>query len=104
MSKIEILHNEMTTRGRLVQTKRVWKTYADGQIHNVTIYTDSCINSRSTFVDKDEAYNRTIYQCECGRSSTSWRRPTKKYLLSHNSWWTKEQSDSLARALGADIK
>lgn len=104
MNKVEVLHDKMTARGRELQTKRVWQTYCDGKIADVTVYTESCINSRSTWSDRDAAYNRTIYQCECGRTSTSWRRPTKKYLNTHNSWWTTEQREQLLRSLNEDVR
>lgn len=104
MSKVEVLHDKMTVRGRELQTKRVWQTYCGGKITNVTVLTESCINSRSTWGDRDAAYNRTTYNCECGRSSTSWRRPSKKYLNTHDSWWTAEKREQLARALEEDVR
>ena len=102
MSKVEVLYDEWTNRGRLLQTKRVWIEPNSG--HAVTIYTDDCINSRSTYGDKMNAYNRTMYRCECGRLETSLRRPSKKLLATHNSWWTKEQSDSLLAAIGVEAQ
>lgn len=94
----EVTRNEQTRFGRFVSTKRVW--IAENG-HNVTVTTDSCINSRATWSDRSNAYARVSYKCECGREFSTKGSPKKSTLAQHDSWYTKEEVAQIVKAIGA---
>lgn len=94
--RIETLRDIQTTSGRLVATRRTWVA-PNG--HKVTVETDACINSRSTYGDRLRAYSRVSYHCECGRQHQAPGTPKKAELANHDAWLTQAQIEQVAAAL-----
>lgn len=93
---IQTLRDVQTKHGRLVATRRIWIA-SNG--HKVTVETDACINSRSTYGDRLWAYSRVLYRCECGSQYQAPGTPKKAELANHDTWQTQAQIEQVAAVL-----
>jgi hypothetical protein len=93
---VQILRDVQTRNGRLVATRRIWVA-ANG--HQVTVETDACVNSGSTYGDRQSKYARVAYHCECGREYQAPGTPKKAHLANHDAWFTQAQIEQVKAAL-----
>jgi hypothetical protein len=93
---VQILRDVQTRSGRLVATRRTWVA-ANG--HQVRVETDACVNSGSTYGDRQSKYSRVSYYCECGNEFHAKGSPKKSELANHNNWVTAEQIQQTKKAI-----
>jgi hypothetical protein len=92
---VEIISDTQTKNGRMVLTRRIWSING----HAVTVLTTACINSRSTWGDRDASFSRVDYICECGREFFKHGAARKSELANHDNWYTAEQREQVRKAL-----